>query len=57
MHIGLCPHCSNLHLYFTDENGEDFAEAVIGGALGRQLIRDLQHALYHQAVNGDGDAG
>jgi len=53
MHLGLCPFCNDLHLYFIDENGDDFAEAVIGPEVARLMLRDLQRALADQAAGND----
>ena len=50
--IGLCPDCNQIHLYLIDDDGEDFADAVLGGEIGPQLLVDLQMALaMRQSVN------
>ena len=42
IHLALCPTCKDVHLYFSDENGEDFAEAILAPELARRLLADLQ---------------
>jgi hypothetical protein len=48
--IGYCATCNMPHLLLLDENGEVFAEAIIGASWGLQMIEALRAALYQQAA-------